>query len=63
MVIGKERGTYLPLGIVLEITKIRSTIESRSIYERLFISRSSIFGNNKTKLKTDFTEFNYIKMK
>ena len=61
MVIGKKRGTYLKLGIVFNINKIHFTIESKTAHEYLFISRSSIFGNNRSKRKTDFTEFNYIK--
>ena len=61
MVIGKERGTYLPIGFVLSISELRFTLESRTVSECLFISRSSIVGNNRSKLKTNFTEFNYIK--
>ena len=63
MVIGKERGAYLPIGFVLSISELRFTLESRTVSECLFISRSSIFGNNRSKLKTDFREFNYIKRK
>ena len=61
MVIGKERGTYLPILFVLSISELRFNLESRIVSERLFISRSSIVGNNRSKLKTDFAEFNYIK--
>ena len=61
MVIGKERGTYLPIGFVRSISELRFTLESRTVSEYLFISRSSIVGNNRSKLKTGFTEFNYIK--
>lgn len=63
MVIGKERGTYLPIGFVLSIGELRFTLESRTVSKCLFISRSSIVGNNRSKLKTDFTEFNSIKRK
>ena len=63
MVIGKERGIYLPLGIVINLSKIRSTIESKTVYGYLYVSRSSIVGNNKSKNRTDFTEFKYIKRK
>ena len=61
MVIGKERGAYLPIGFVLSISELRFTLESRTVSEYLFISRSCIVGNNRSKLRTNFTEFNYIK--